>query len=93
VPDGSVSAALPTGNTGVTVGASLNHAGDSAVQHEEPGSSHGQTDATAVDVSPLEVMKECVVNWVQVLDHEDKKSVAILLCFVSVNELRPELLS
>ena len=50
-PDGSVSTALPTANTD---GAGLDHAGDSAVQHEEPGPSHGQTDATGVDVSPLD---------------------------------------
>ena len=26
-------------------------------------------------------------NWLQALDHEDKKSIAMLLCFVPVKEL------
>ena len=63
------------------------HAGDSAVQHEEPGPSHSTSDTVASVVSPKEVMEEFVGSWVQTLDHEDKQSVAMLLCFVLVKEL------
>ena len=39
------------------------------------------------DVSPLEVLEEHVESWVQSLDHEDRKSVGMLLCLVLVKEL------
>ena len=67
--------------------------------HSQPGPSHSQLGAsqspshidlgaTEGDVSPrLEVMEEFVMSWVEGLDHEDKNSLAMLLCFVLVNEL------
>jgi hypothetical protein len=62
-------------------------AADSAVLHEEPGPSRPPVDTTEGDVSPLEVMEAFVEGWVQALDHEDRKSLAVLLCFVLVKEL------
>ena len=62
-------------------------AADSAVLHEEPGPSRPPVDTTEGDVSPLEVMEAFVEGWVQALDHEDKKSLAMLLCFVLVKVL------
>ena len=62
-------------------------AADSAVLHEEPGPSRPPVDTTEGDVSPLEVMEAFVEGWVQALDHEDRKSLAMLLCFVLVKEL------
>ena len=32
-------------------------------------------------------MDEFVMSWVEGRDHEEKKSLAMLLCFVLVNEL------
>lgn len=87
-PDTSVSAALPTISEGVTLdSASEDRTEDSAALHEEPGPSHTSPDTAASDASPMEVMEEFVTGWVHALDHEDKKSVAMLLCFVLVNEL------
>ena len=63
------------------------HAADSAVLHEEPGPSRPPVDTTEGDVSPLKVMEAFVEGWVQALDHEDRKSLAMLLCFVLVKEL------
>ena len=40
-----------------------------------------------MDVSPLEVLEEYVESWAQSLDHEDRKSVSMLLCLVLVKEL------
>ena len=62
------------------------HAADSAVLHEEPGPSRPPVDTTEGDVSPLEVMEAFVEGWVQALDHEDRKSLAMLLCFVCFSE-------
>ena len=62
-------------------------AADSTVLHEEPGPSRPPVDTTEGDVSPLEVMEAFVEGWVQALDHEDRKSLAMLLCFVLVKEL------
>ena len=62
-------------------------AADSAVLHEEPGPSRPPVDTTEGDVSPLEVMEAFVEGWVQALDHEGKKSLAMLLCFVLVKVL------
>ena len=39
------------------------------------------------DVSSLEVLEEYVESWVQSLDHEDRKSVSMLLCLVLVKKL------
>ena len=60
---------------------------DSAVFHEEPGPSHPPEDMIDDDSSSLEVMETFVKSWVQALDHEDRKSLAMLLCFVLVKEL------
>ena len=54
--------------------------------HDQPGPSHDQP-ATTEAVSSLELMGEFAESWVQGLDHEDKKSLAMLLCFVLVKEL------
>ena len=62
-------------------------AGDSAVFHEEPGPSHPPVDMIEDDACSLEVMETFVESWVQALDHEDRKSLAVLLCFVLVKEL------
>ena len=59
----------------------------SAVFHEEPGPSHPPEDMIDDDTSSLEVMETFVESWVQALDHEDRKSLAMLLCFVLVKEL------
>ena len=62
-------------------------AADNAVLQEEPGPSRPPVYTTEGDVSPLEVMEAFVEGWVQALDHEDRKSLAMLLCFVLVKEL------
>ena len=67
--------------------ASEAHVGDSGILHEEPGPSRPRADTTESDVSPLEVMETFVQSWVQALGHEDKKSLAMLLCCVFVKEL------
>lgn len=62
---------------------------------EQPGPSQERTDpsisqdqpGTSETVDSLELMEEFVGSWVQGLDHEDKKSLAVLLCFVLVKEL------
>ena len=57
-------------------------AADNAVLQEEPGPSRPPVYTTEGDVSPLEVMEAFVEGWVQALDHEDRKSLAMLLsCF------------
>jgi len=82
------SAVLASGTEDVTLDSTseANPAGI-PVQNEEPGPSGHQSNVATSEVSPLEVMEEFVESWVQALDHEDKKSVAILLCFVLVKEL------
>ena len=59
----------------------------SDAQDEEPGPSHSEPGATEDDVAPLEVLEEFVSTWIESLDHEDKKSLAMTLCFVLVKEL------
>ena len=54
---------------------------------EEAGQSGLQSGEDVSDVSPLEVLEEYVESWVQSLDHEDRKSVSMLLCLVLVKEL------
>ena len=54
---------------------------------EETGPSGLQFREDMTDVSPLEVLEEHVESWVQSLDHEDRKSVGMLLCLVLVKEL------
>jgi len=86
--EASGSAVLASGTEDVTLDSTseANPAGI-PVQNEEPGPSGHQSNVATSEVSPLEVMEEFVESWVQALDHEDKKSVAILLCFVLVKEL------
>ena len=54
---------------------------------EGPGPSGLQFSEDSSNVSLLEVMEEYVENWVQSLDHEDRKSVSMLLCLILVKEL------
>ena len=81
-PDATVSATME----GV-ISESDARAGDSAVFHEEPGPSDPPVDMIEDDACPLEVMEAFVESWVQALDHEDRKSLAVLLYFVLVKEL------
>ena len=76
-PDATVSATME----GV-ISESDARAGDSAVFHEEPGPSDPPVDMIKDDACPIEVMEAFVESWVQALDHEDRKSLAVLLCFV-----------
>ena len=91
--DESASATLPGIHAGVTEGAtalesvSEERMGGSVAQDEEPGPSHSQPSATESDVAPLEIIEEFVSSWLEGLDHEDKKSLAMTLCFVLVKEL------
>ena len=52
---------------------------------EESGLSDAPSDTTVGNINPLDVMEEFVRSC---FHHEDKKSVAMLLCFVLVKELR-----
>ena len=81
--------AVPSSTTeGVTLdSASEANPGHIPVQHEEPGPSGRESDMATSEVSPLELMGEFVDSWVEALDHADKKSVNVLLCFVLVKEL------
>ena len=85
--DGSISAVMPNVEGVASESAREGHVGDSGILHDEPGPSNPRTDASESDVSSLEVMETFVQSWVQALDHENKKSLAMLLCFVLVKEL------
>ena len=68
--------AMPTINEGVTSnGASEAQAGNNIVNLDL----HAISGTETCDISLQKVMEEFVGNWLQALDHKDKKSVATLL--------------
>ena len=50
----------------------------------EPGPSSGVEEAG--DRESIDILEEFVQDWVTTLDRDDKKSLAMLLCFTFVNK-------
>ena len=68
---------------------SVHTPGEAAVQTptlpmSEPGPSSGVEEAG--DRESIDILEEFVQDWVTTLDRDDKKSLAMLLCFIFVNE-------
>ena len=86
--DVSVSVISPSVTEGATSEShSETNQPDSPAHNKELGPFGLQFNAIASEFSALEMMGEFLESLVEGLDHEDRKSVSMLLCFVLVKEL------
>ena len=72
---------LSDSTAGLTSDAGPSSSSNSESPTTEPSEATGASQTTSPESSPTQIMTECSEEWLKVLDRDDKKSLAMFLCY------------